>query len=144
MIIEKSTRIARPVDEVFAFVADPRNDLIWCPKVKWVEPSPGEDMGPGARFVVVHRPIPFRPPRRMDYSLVDWEPPHRIEWLEDDGHDVIKVTYALVPEGEATRFTQRDDAKLAAPRLLHPLMRAGIGADVASQLRRLRRHLERL
>ncbi len=142
MIVEKSTRIAKPVDDVFAFVADPLNDPIWCPKVKSVEPLPGEEAGPGARFLVVHRPIPLRPSRRMDHSLVDWEPPRRIEWLEDDGHDVIEVTYTLEPEGDATRFTQRDDAKLAAPRLLHPFLRAGIGADIAGQLRRLRRHLE--
>jgi hypothetical protein len=145
VIIERSTRIARAVEDVFAFVSDPLNDSVWCPKVMSVEPVAGEGAaeGPGARFLVVHRPVPLRPPRRMNYSLVDWEPPNMIEWLEDDGHDVIAVTYTLEEEGARTRFTQRDDAELGAPRLVHPLMRAGIGADIAGQLRRLRRHLER-
>jgi len=143
MLIEKSTLIARPVEAVFDFVADPRNDPLWCPKVKSVEPAGEANEGPGARFVVVHRPVPFLPARRMDYTLRDWDPPRRIEWREDDGHDLIAVTYTLEPVEGGTRFTQRDDAQLSAPRPLHPLMRIGIGADVAGQLRRLRRHLER-
>lgn len=141
MFLEKSIFIARPLEEVFEFVSDPRNDPIWCPKVKSVEPL--DPHGPGARFLVVHRPIPLRPPRRMHHTLLAWDPPNRIEWHEDDGHDRITVTYTLEPEDGSTRFTQRDDAELGAPRLLHPMMRAGIGADIASQLRRLRRHLER-
>lgn len=143
MLIEKSIQIARPIEEVFAFVADPQNDPAWCPKVKSVQPAGGVAGGPGARFVVVHRPIPFRPARRMDYTLVEWEPPHRIEWREDDGHDLIAVTYNLEPADDRTGFTQRDDAEISAPRLLHPLMRVGIGTDIARQLRHLRRHLER-
>jgi len=143
MIIEKSINIERPVDVVFAFVADPRNDTIWCPKVKSVEPVPGSPgEGPGARFAVVHRPVPFLAPKQMDYSLVDWEPGRKIEWFEDDGHDRIAVTYTLEPDGGSTRLTQRDDAELAAPKILHPLMRIGIGADISGQLKRLRKHLE--
>jgi hypothetical protein len=142
VIVEKSIRIERPVDEVFDFVADPCNDPIWCPKVKSVEPAGSGATGPGARFRVVHRPIPLRPARKMDYSLTAWEPPHAIEWHEDDVHDRIVVIYRLEPEADGTRFTQRDEAELSAPRLLHPVMRLGIGADIAGQLRRLRRHLE--
>lgn len=145
MIIEKSIEIARPPEAVFAFVADPRNDPIWCPKVRSVErQADGEEgMAPGSRFAVVHRPVPFRPARRMDYALVEWEPPRKIVWLEDDGHDRITVTYLLQPTEAGTRFTQHDDATLAASKLLHPLMWIGIGADIAAQLKRLRRHLER-
>jgi hypothetical protein len=142
VLIERSIEIARPREEVFDFVSDPLNDPLWCPKVESVRPAPGSTGGPGARFEVVHRPIPLRPAREMDYTLTSWDPPGEIVWREDDGHDVIVVTYSLEAIDEGTRFTQRDDAELGAPRLLHPLMRAGIGADVARQLRRLRRHLE--
>jgi uncharacterized protein YndB with AHSA1/START domain len=141
MIVERSVTIARDIEEVFAFVADPRNDPIWCPKVESVEPVGDPAEGPGARFAVVHRPIPFRPSRRMDYTLLDWEPPNKIEWREDDGHDLLAVTYRLEAVGEGTRFVQHDDATLAAPAFLHPLMKLGIGADVAKQLKRLRTHL---
>jgi uncharacterized protein YndB with AHSA1/START domain len=144
VLIERSIEIARSPEEVFSFVGNPLNDPLWCPKVKSVEPvGDPQAAGPGARFVVVHRPIPLRPARRMDYVLVAWDPPHRVEWREDDGHDRIDVTYALEPTDDGTLLTQRDEAELGAPRFLWPLMRAGIGADISRQLKRLRRQLGR-
>ena len=143
MRIVRSIVIDRHVAEVFAFVADPRDDVRWCAKVDAVEQVAGEGPGPGSRYEVVHRPIPLRPARRMAYECLDWEPPKLIRWREHDGDDVIDVTYELEPLWTATRFTQRDDARLRAPRLLHPLLRAGIGRDVARQLRSLKRLLER-
>lgn len=142
MRIERSTHIAAPVDSVFAFVSDPRNDPVWCPKIRSVEQRSGSGSGPGARYLVVHRPIPVLATRSMEYALVSWDPPHCIEWHEDDGHDRITVTYTLESSEGGTRFTQSDDAELGAPRFMHPLMRAGVGRDIAAQLKRLRRHLE--
>jgi len=78
----------------------------------------------------------------MDYRLIEWSPPERIIWREDDGHDRITVTYLIEPSGGGTRFTQRDEAELGAPRVLHPLMRIGIGVDIARQLKHLRARLE--
>jgi Polyketide cyclase / dehydrase and lipid transport len=131
------------IDDVFDYVADPRNDPAWCAKVLSVEQVEGERPGPGARYEVLHRPIPLRPARRMAYTCVGWVPPVRIAWREEDGGDVIDVTYELEPVWTSTRLTQRDDARLGAPRVLHPLLRIGIGRDVARQLRTLKRVLER-
>jgi hypothetical protein len=143
MRIDRSIEIARPIADVFAFVSNPRNDVQWCPKVLSVEPLGSAGPGPGARYAVVHRPVPLLKARRMDYELVAWDPPHRVEWREDDGHDVIAVTYVLEAQARATRFTQHDEAELGAPRLLHPLIRAGIRRDLGEQLERLRVLLER-
>lgn len=142
MRIERSIEIARPVEEVFAFVLDARNDPRWCAKVSSVAQLEGDVPGRGARYEVVHRPIPMRPARRMDHRCIGSEPPHRISWREDDGHDVLLVTYLLEDLGGSTRFTQRSDAELAAPRVLRPLMRAGIGHDIAGQLKALKTLLE--
>lgn len=143
MEVEKSIEIARPCEEVFAFVSDPRNDVHWCPKVLSVTPLTPQAQGPGARFKVVHRPIPLRPAREMDHSLADWDPPHRLVWSENDGRDELTVTYSLEATATGTRLTQHDRIeKLAAPRPLHPMMRLGIAADVGRQLKLLRRHLE--
>jgi Polyketide cyclase / dehydrase and lipid transport len=143
MEIVRSVVVDRHVDDVFDFVADPHNDPRWCDKVLGVEQVEGDGPGPGARYEVVHRPIPFRPPRRMAYMCLELERPRRIAWREDDGRDLIDVTYELEPVWTATRFTQRDRAQLGAPRLLHPLIERGIGRDVARQLRRLKLVLER-
>jgi uncharacterized protein YndB with AHSA1/START domain len=141
--IVRSIVIDRHVEEVFAFVADPRNDVRWCEKVLSVEQVEGDEPGRASRYAVLHRPVPLRPARWMAYECVEWEPPARIGWREDDGHDVIEVTYELEPVWTATRMTQRDEARLGAPRLLHPLLKAGIGRDIARQLRALKRLLER-
>jgi uncharacterized protein YndB with AHSA1/START domain len=142
MEIVRSVVIDRPIDEVFAFVADPRNDPRWCSKLVSVEQVEGDATGPGGRWRVVHRPVPLRPAREMRYECVSWDPPRRIEWREDDGHDVIDVVYELEPAGTSTRFAQRDDARLGAPRLVQPIMKAGIGRDIAHQLGELKRVLE--
>src|SRR3954469_1667127 len=142
LIIERGIEIARPVEEVFAFVSDPRNDPLWCPKVKSVEPVGDAEAGVNARYLVIHRPVPFLPPRRMDYRVVEWSPPHRVVLREDDGHDVITVGYLLRATEAGTHFIQRDEAELGAPRVLHPMMRIGIGSDIARQLKWLRKRLE--
>jgi uncharacterized protein YndB with AHSA1/START domain len=136
--IERSVTVARPIEEVFAFVADPRNDPSWCRKVRSVAQLDAD------RYAVVHRPVPWQRPRRMQHTRVSADPPRRIVWHEDDGVDEIEVTYQLEPVGEgATRLRQVDEATLGGPPVLRPLLRVGIGADVARQLRALKRLLER-
>jgi uncharacterized protein YndB with AHSA1/START domain len=143
MQIVRSVVIDRHIEDVFDYIADPLNDPAWCVKVIDVEQVEGDGPGPGSRYAVVHRPIPLCPARRMAYTCVDWEPPRRITWREEDGSDVIDVIYELESVWTATRLTQRDDASLGAPRALRPVLRAGIGRDVARQLHALKRVLER-
>lgn len=66
----------------------------------------------------------------------------RIAWHADDGHDQFGVEYVLESGDAGTRLAQHDEARLGAPRLLWPIMRAGIGRDMAKQLRHLKVLLE--
>jgi uncharacterized protein YndB with AHSA1/START domain len=134
--IVRSVEIDRPVAEVFAFVADARNDPRWCPKVQSVEQVDSD------RFGVVHKPVPGKPERRMDMTRVSVEAPRRIEWLEEDGVDVFRVTYELEATAGGTRLTQRSTADLGSSRLLRPVYKAGIGRDIAKQLKELKKLLE--
>jgi uncharacterized protein YndB with AHSA1/START domain len=138
MLIERQIEIARPVDEVYAFVADARNDVRWCRKVRSVERMADD------RYAVVHKPVPLRPAREMEMRRVGADPPRRIEWTEDDGTDVFRVTYELEPTAAGgTLMRQRSDVQVGAvPRPLHPLWRHGIGRDIARQLRDLKALLE--
>jgi hypothetical protein len=61
--IVREISIARYADEVFAFVADARNDPRWCPKVRSVALMSGDGPGAGARYAVVHKPVPGKPER---------------------------------------------------------------------------------
>jgi uncharacterized protein YndB with AHSA1/START domain len=140
--IVRHVEIARPIAEVFEFVGDATNDPRWCPKVVSAEHVSGS--GGDARYAVVHKPVPGMPERQMEMSCVGWEPPRRIEWLQDDGTDVFRVVYSLEPAADdSTRLTQTSVATITAPRMLRPIYRAGIGRDIAGQLRRLKRLLER-
>jgi hypothetical protein len=136
VLIKREIEIARPVEEVFQYVADPANDVHWCPKVKSVEPA-----GDG-RWSVIHKPIPLRPARRLDLRRVSAAPPVWIELLEDDGTDVFRVTYELEVVEGGTRLRQSSDADLGAPRLVQPIVRAGVARDIERQLRELKRVLE--
>jgi len=139
--IVRKVEIDRPVEAVFDFVADARNDTRWCPKVKSVSLESGA--GGDARYAVVHKPVPGQAERQMEMTCVGWERPHRLEWREDDGTDVFLVSYELEPLSEGrTRLTQTSDAEVGAPKLLRPIYRAGIGRDIAGQLRRLKKLLE--
>jgi hypothetical protein len=142
MRIERAIEIHRPVEQVFDFVAESRNDPRWCRKVSSVEQIEGPGPGPGSRYAVVHRPVPGRPSRDLDLTCVAWDRPRRIEWREDDGTDVFLVEYSLATTPNGTRLRQRSDAELGVGRLLRPIFRIGIGRDIARQLRELKRVLE--
>ena len=144
MRVERAVEVDRPPHEVFAFMSDALNDPQWCPKVLSVTQISGDGPGPGAGYEVWHRPVPLRPARRMAHVCTGWAAPHEVRWHEDDGSDVLEVAYRLQPSPRGgTRVVQRSQAQLGAPRLLHPVLRAGIGHDVARQLRQLKRLLER-
>jgi hypothetical protein len=143
MVIEREVTIERPIGEVFDFVLDSRNDPRWCPKVKSVELVAGDGPGPGARYAVVHKPVPGRPARDLDLRCGAAERPTRIELTQDDGTDSFDVTYELSELGGGTRLVQRSEANIGAvPRFMYPLWRHGIGRDVARQLRELKKLLD--
>ncbi len=50
---EESVEIARPPDEVFAFVADPRNDALWTPQIEEMRKTSQGPLGVGSTFEVV-------------------------------------------------------------------------------------------
>ena len=142
MKLSREIEIDRPIDEVFTFVADARNDVSWCPKVRSVSLVSG--VGGESKYAVVHKPVPWLPSREMQMNCVWFDEPHRIEWREEDGTDVFRVTYELEDLGTGrTRFRQRSDAELGAAGWLHPIYKAGIGRDIARQLRKLKKLLEK-
>ncbi|MFL5895622.1 MAG: SRPBCC family protein [Thermoleophilaceae bacterium] len=137
MRVEESVEIERPPDAVWQFVADARNDTRWCPKVKSVEPA-GE-----ARWRVIHKPVPLRPPAELTVEQVDADPPRRLRLREVDEASAFDVEYRLEPAGAGTRFTQVSEFEWKKlPKLLHGTFARGVRRDVQRQLRELKRVLE--
>jgi uncharacterized protein YndB with AHSA1/START domain len=135
--IEESIEIARAPDFVWAFLADPVNDPLWCPKVKAVEP-----VGDG-RWRVLHKPVPFRPPMQLTLEHLQLRRPESLTLREEDDASIFDVEYRLEPSGEGTRFTQISVfAWKRLPRVLRGTFARGVRRDVLAQLQALKRVLE--
>lgn len=129
--------IARPPEEVWAFVADHANDPRWCKKVKAVEPA-GE-----RRWKLTHKPVPLRPPVQLDVEQLEHDPPRRLKLREEDDASVFDVEYRLEPTATGTRFTQVSDFEWKKlPKILHGTFARGVRNDIRGQLRDLKATLE--
>jgi uncharacterized protein YndB with AHSA1/START domain len=141
--ISKSVRIERPIEQVWAFIADPRNDPQWCGKVEAVEQVAGDGADTGARYAILHRPVRHREAKPLEVEIQAFEPPRRLRMREEDADAVFTVTYDLEQADEATRLTQSDeiDWKIALP--LRPLGGLMVSRDLKRQFASLKRLLER-
>ena len=134
--------IARQPQDVWDFIADPRNDPRWCEKVVSVEQIAGEGPGPDARYRVMHAPRPRKPPVELAMEAVEFNPPLRLRWREEDADAVFNVLYELEPEGTGTRLTQVDEIDWKIPRPLRPIGRIMVSRDIRRQFESLRQVLE--
>ena len=143
MRIERTTEIARSPSEVWAFIADARNDPRWCKKVESVEQVAGEGPGPSATYRVLHRPRPGKPATELRMEVLEFDEPRHLRWREEDDDGVFNVVYHLEPTAVGTRLTQIDDIDWKIPKLLFPVARMMVSRDIARQLASLKRILER-
>ena len=142
MRIEKTVTIARAVEEVWEFVADARNDPRWCEKVVSVEQLVGDGPGQEAKYRVMHRPRPLKPAVELTMDVVEFDPPRRLRWREEDADAVFNVLYDLEPTASGTRLKQVDDIDWKIGRAALPVARLMVSRDIGRQLRSLKRLLE--
>ena len=74
--IEHSVKISRPPDEVFSFVADPRNDEQWTPAVKETRKTSEGPLGAGATFESVFRLLGRR--FEAPFEIAEYEPNRKV------------------------------------------------------------------
>jgi uncharacterized protein YndB with AHSA1/START domain len=134
--------ISRPVEDVWAFIADARNDPRWCDKVESVDQVAGEGPGPDARYRVVHRPVSLKKPKELTVIVEELTRPTRLRLREEDDDGVFNVTYELEQAGEGTRLTQHDQIEWKIPRFQQPIARWMVSRDIANQFSALKRRLE--
>jgi uncharacterized protein YndB with AHSA1/START domain len=84
--IVRSVVIDCHVEDVFDYLADPRNDGAW------------------------------RADRRAALTCAEREPPHRIVWRWDADGEVVEVGFALEPVWTSTRVTVREEQRTRIPR----------------------------
>jgi polyketide cyclase/dehydrase/lipid transport protein len=129
MEIVRAVVVDRHIDDVFEYLADPRNDRLWCPGVVAVRQLAGDGPGLAGRWELSHRPR-LRRARLVTRACVAWEPPGRLGWRDDDGGRLREVVYELEPVWTATRVTRRDAGH-------------GVRRDATRRMRELRRALAR-
>ena len=135
--MEESVEIARARQEVWDFVAEPKNDPLWCRKVRSVEQA-----GPD-RWTLIHKPVPLRPAVELRVERLISEAPARLTLREADDASVFEVEYRLVSTDGGTRFTQISHFEWQKlPRILHGLAARGVRRDVRGQVRALKEVLE--
>ena len=100
---DASVVIDRPIEEVFAFLADGENDPKFSPRV--LEISKTTDGPPGVGTVYDSTVKDAGMKTHREFKLTEFEPPTRIRWAEQSRNLVTAPEggYDLAPEGSGTR-----------------------------------------
>ena len=101
---EATTVIDRPIEEVFAFLADGENDPKFSPRV--LEIAKTTDGPPGVGTVYASTVKDAGMKTKREFKLTEFEAPTRIRWAEQSKNLITadEGGYDLVPEG-ASRST---------------------------------------
>jgi uncharacterized protein YndB with AHSA1/START domain len=102
---EATVVIDRPIEEVFAFLADGENDPKFSPRV--LEIAKTTDGPPGVGTVYASTVKDAGMKTKREFKLTEFEAPTRIRWTEVSKNLVTAPEggYDLAPEGGGTRVT---------------------------------------
>jgi uncharacterized protein YndB with AHSA1/START domain len=114
--VEVSTSIARSPEDVFAFVADMRNEHRWHTDVLEAQLQGEGPVERGAKFWV--RVKPSMGVSEGSFRVEEYQPPHVIALRGAMGKMKAGVTHSVEPEGEGSRFTRRIEVTPPGPAIL--------------------------
>jgi hypothetical protein len=138
---QNTLTIQRPIEDVFAFLADFENIPTWnYAIVETRRTSPGP-VGVGTTYRQL-RSIPDR--REEGFEVTVFEPTTRLEVHGEIGPFTATIGYLLAPVDDGTQLVNVVDLESAsmAVRLLAPLAASRVKAAVAANLNRLKQLLE--
>jgi uncharacterized protein YndB with AHSA1/START domain len=95
-----SVVIDRPIEEVFAFLADGENDPKFSPRVQQIAKTTDGPAGVGTRYASTVKDAGMTSQREFEYTA--FEEPSRIRWAERSKNAVTAPEggYDLAPAGE--------------------------------------------
>ena len=140
---EASVEIARPVADVFRFVADPANEPAWHTDVISGRLEPAGE--PGAGKVLHGRFKAFGRTADAVADVTTFEPDRRIVYAFRAATFGLRptLTYSFERVDAGTRFTRRVDAEpFGVFRILAPIMGGQIAKRSAGFVQNLKRRLE--
>ena len=138
---QNTVTIRRPVEDVFAFLADFENVPTWNHAIMETRKTSPGPVGVGTTYRQV-RSVPRR--SEEGFEVTAYEPASRLQIHGDIGPFTATVDYLLAPEGDGTRLTNTVDLEPPAGplRLVAPLATSRVKEAVAANLDTLRRILE--
>jgi uncharacterized protein YndB with AHSA1/START domain len=97
--------IDRPIEEVFAFLADGENDPKFSPRVLEIRKATEGPPGVGTVYASTVKDAGVK--TRREFRLTEFEPPTKIRWSETSTNAVTAPEggYDLQPAGEGTELT---------------------------------------
>jgi uncharacterized protein YndB with AHSA1/START domain len=119
---ETTVETARPIDEVFEYLAEFSNTAEWDPGVVEADRLTHDELGVGSRFRVVTSTAGNR--QTIDYEVTEFDPPNRVVLVGTTPRlrSVDELTFVALDEG-GTRVTYRADlALLGAARVADPVL----------------------
>jgi hypothetical protein len=102
---EATVVVDRPIDEVFAFLANGENDPKFSPRV--LEIAKTTDGPPGVGTVYASTVKDAGMKTKREFKLTEFDPSTRIRWSEVSKNIITAPEggYDLAPEGSGTRVT---------------------------------------
>ena len=100
-----TTTINKPIEEVFAFLADGTNDTKFSPRVQEITKTTDGPTGVGTIYKSTVKDAGMTSQR--EFEITEFEQPIKIRWSERSKNAVTVPTggYDLEPAGEATQMT---------------------------------------
>jgi carbon monoxide dehydrogenase subunit G len=120
---EMHTVVGRPVEEVFDFLADIRNEMRWNPRIVRIAQTSAGSIGAGTTFEGQYQGL-----GTLRTQLVEYERPRRISFRSTGARMHINGTIVLTPAGDGTDVSLHADLepqgifKVVAP-LMGPVIR---------------------
>ena len=135
---ELSTVVDRPIEEVFDFLVDIRNETAWNPRVVRLTKTSDGPIGAGTTFEGVYQGL-----GTLRTQLVDFERPARCSFRSTGPRMGITGTFTLTSGAGGTRIDLTADLEPQGLfRLMIPLMRPVLARQNAAAAVRLKRALE--
>lgn len=139
--IESTESIARSPADVFAFVADVRNDPQWHTDILEAQLTCGTSVANGTTFTTRFKP--FMGLSEGTGVVTAYEPPRRFVVQERMGKFEPKTILIIEPDGSGSQITRRVEMEPAGLlRLVAPFMGGTMRKQAAGFLANLKRVLE--
>jgi uncharacterized protein YndB with AHSA1/START domain len=137
-----ATTVNRPVDEVFAFVADMENEPRWHTDIVKAERLTDGAVRGGTNYRVQFRPQPMSPSEGT-IEIVEFEPNRRMVSRSDMGNMKPELTHVFEAANGGTKVTRRIQIETSGlMKLISPMMKVMVRRRNAEFLDNLKQLLE--